>query len=70
MKTKATTNATKLSAEIDKAEGVLVVRIPLAPMGEISKSGKSRTVATTRGNQVVDAGGELITIGVNAYQPR
>jgi hypothetical protein len=49
----------------------LVIRLPYDSEGVLSASGKSRVVATTRGNQeselVVD--GKHVVVGVNAYVP-
>ena len=47
--------------------GKLIVSIDLAPAGERSKSGKTATVASSHGNQVVLIDGKPVTIGLNAY---
>lgn len=50
--------------------GELVVRLPIKP--EVSASGKSVVIASTRGNQptTVQYDGKVVTLGVNAYVKR
>lgn len=53
-----------------KIEGkTLVIRLPIEPSD--SKTGKSITIASTRGNQKTDVEyeGKKIVLGVNAYIP-
>ena len=58
-----------IKVEISKDRKSLVITMPLNPKGEVSASGKSLVVASTRGNMVSDAelDGKPIVIGVNAY---
>jgi len=59
----------EITATIDQEENTLTIVLPLAPGSPLSRSGKSRTVASTFGNQVVDIeNDEPITVGVNAYR--
>lgn len=55
-------------ATIEKNE--LVIRMPLGT-AEISKSGKSKVIATSKGNVRTSlmVEGKPVTIGVNAYIP-
>ena len=50
----------------------LVVRIPMNPTPQASKSGKTLVVASSRGNVATTAevNGKPVTIGLNAYIPR
>lgn len=55
--------------QVEIKGGKLVITLPLAPAGTVSKSGKSITVASSNGNQktgVMNNGKEII-VGVNAY---
>jgi hypothetical protein len=61
-----TTQQRNVSAKIEG--DVLIVEVPLAPAGSRSASGKTRTVATTRGNKTVGlADGTVIKIGLNSW---
>jgi len=53
---------------VNKKKKTLTITLPLQKPTE-SSSGKSMVVATTRGNQVVDADydGHPLTVGVNCY---
>jgi hypothetical protein len=58
---KVTQKGDKLTIEVDVSKAVLTSAAPYA-------SGKTRTVATTRGNQVVAmVDGKAIVLGLNAY---
>lgn len=68
----ATTTTLVFDRENVKAElgedGILTIRInTTADMG-MSASGKSRLVATTRGNKVL-AGSDGLVLAINAYRP-
>ena len=58
---------TSMTAKIE--DGRLIVSIPLYPEPQRSASGKTRVVASSRGNQptaaVVD--GQPVIVGLNAY---
>ena len=60
-----------MQAEIHEQNGkqYLVLTLELDQAAPLSKSGKTRVVASTRGNQVTAAQfkGQPITVGVNAY---
>ncbi len=49
--------------------GLMTIQIPIEDPPALSASGKSKVIASTRGNQVTDReiDGKLITIGLNAY---
>lgn len=53
--------------KIEVKEGVLILRIALDVEGETSKSGKSKVIASTRGNKEISGtdGGKL---GLNFYR--
>jgi len=57
-----------MNATIEKNE--LVIRIPITP-GVLSASGKSKIVASTRGNvkTALQVEGKTLTVSVNAYVP-
>jgi hypothetical protein len=56
-----------MKAEI--LHGHLVVTIPLQP-AQASASGKTKVIASTRGNKVLcQFEGKPVTIGLNAYIP-
>jgi hypothetical protein len=50
------------------AKKILTIKIDLKQLGELSKSGKSRCIATTRGNIPVP-GYAKAKIGLNVYVP-
>jgi len=58
------------SIKIDEKAKTMTIVMDLGPIAA-SKSGKSRVVATTRGNTRTDAtvDGKPITLGLNAYIP-
>lgn len=58
-----------MSVKIEGNE--IVIRLPLNNPAPLSATGKSRVVATTRGNikTAVLVEGQPVTIGVNAYIP-
>lgn len=45
----------------------LVCRIPIAPKGTTSATGKSEIIASTRGNVDVVVNGRIAKLGVNCY---
>jgi len=55
---------------IDLQKKTVTITLPLKPL-TLSKSGKSRMVATTSGNMKTDAviDGKNVVLGVNAYIP-
>ncbi len=57
-----------MNVTIDKSKNQLVVRIPLQEPTP-SASGKTRVVASSRGNKVTDIqiDGKNVTVGLNAY---
>lgn len=60
----------KQNLSVTEENGVLVIRIPKCDPTP-SASGKSLTVASTRGNVKTDfvIDGKTVTIGLNAYIP-
>ena len=60
-----------MKASINKEGTELTVIIPVAKTKELSKSGKSYTVATSNGNQgcamTVFGSNEVVKVGVNAF---
>ena len=48
----------------------LVVKVPLAPAGTMSATGKSELIASTKGNVECVIGGRIAKVGVNAYVKR
>lgn len=57
-----------MQVTIDKKANTITIVLPLQPPTP-SASGKTKVIATTRGNQVTAAqyDGNPVTIGVNAY---
>ena len=49
----------------------LVIRVPMSTKPELSASGKTLVVASTRGNKETDCvvQGKKVVVGVNAYIP-
>jgi hypothetical protein len=60
-----------MNVKFDKSKNEIVIRMPVTGPTP-SASGKSLTLASTRGNKVSGAeyDGQPITVGVNAYIPR
>jgi hypothetical protein len=58
-----------MNVSINKKAGTITITLPLAPAP--SASGKSLTLASTRGNKTseVEYEGKQVVIGVNAYVP-
>lgn len=58
-----------VKATLSKDEKTLILEIPFSKKGKESKSGKSITHASTRGNASVDleVNGKTLTVGINAY---
>jgi len=58
-----------MTVELDKAKHELVIRIPANENGGLSKSGKSKIVASTHGNIATACvvQGKPLVVSVNAY---
>lgn len=55
--------------KMDVKGNKLIVEIDLKHEGGFSKSGKSKVIASTKGNVTVPGANENIKIGINCYKP-
>ena len=58
------------NVEYSVANGKLVITVDLAAKGEVSKSGKSVVIASTKGNHKIDIGGSEVSLGLNVYKKK
>ena len=58
------------NVEYEVAKGKLVITVDLTAEGEVSKSGKSIVIASTKGNQKIDIGGSEVSLGLNVYKKK
>jgi len=57
------------NVKLEQKDGELVIRIKTNHRGGVSGSGKSITVASTKGNKGILVGDTELTIGVNVFIP-
>lgn len=58
-----------LKLTIEEKEGCLIIRAPVDHTGTPSRSGKTKVLASTRGNRLVDLkNGRTVYVSVNVYE--
>lgn len=56
-----------MKAKLNEKKDMLILEIPFDNRGELSKSGKSMTHASTRGNMAISLDDKQFQIGINCF---